>query len=674
MARRATPERRQSFWLDACPLPEPGDEHLVAAVGAEWLAPAREAMRPPPKIPRSEWADQFYRLSAESAATPGPWRTLPYQREILDCFGDPRVEFLTWMKSARVGATKMLNIDIAYHAVADPCPLMLVQPTVEDAEGYAKEELAPMLRDCAEIGEAFAGEQTILHKTFPGGSISMVGANSPRGFRRVSRKKVYFDELDGYPLSAGPEGDQYRLGVQRTSYYWDRQIIAVSTPTVAATSRIARLFEAGDQRRYHVPCPQCGHRDILVFHEKKNGRGHFMQWPPGEPEKARFICRAHDCVIEHSDLPDMLEGGEWIADRPFTGHASFHIWAAYSLSPNATWAQLAAEFLSAQEEGPTALKTFVNTALGETWEDIGDAPDWERLYARRERYPIGTVPEPVKVLTCGVDVQQDRLIYEVVGWAADKQSWSIDEGELYGSTADTGVWAQLDELLGREYKSERGAFTIARMAVDSGYQTNTVYNWCRRYPVTRVMSVKGKADARQLIGTPSEVDVVVGSRKYKGGHKNWIVGTNVAKEELFGWLGMDRPDEGNPYPPGWCHFPEHGEEYFKQLTGEQLVAVTNSRGFVSLEWRPMPGRQNHRLDCRVYARAAASALGLDRAPPPPTPSAKPTAPARALPSVSPAPADEPPPPPDRAPRPSPSSSWTGGGRGRSRRRGGRWLG
>jgi phage terminase large subunit GpA-like protein len=451
------------------------------------------ALRPPPKLRLSEWADQHFVLSSESSAQAGPWRTLPYQVGLMDAITDPAVEFWTLMKSARIGATKIFNATIGYHIDQDPTTIMVVQPTVEDGQGYSKEEIAPMLSDVpalrGKVSEAKAkdGSNTILHKVFPGGSFNVVGANSPRGFRRVSRRVVLFDEVDGYPPSAGTEGDQVKLGIKRTETYWNRKICRASTPTLAGASRIEAAFLDGDQRRFFVPCPQCGHMDILVFRQPKGDapqRGHWMAWPAGKPEEAHFVCSRNGCVIEHHQKRAMVGAGEWRAEAPFRGHASFHIWAAYSFSANATWAQIAKEFVAAEKSGDIEeLKTFVNTTLGEVWQEKGDAPEWEPLHRRRELYEIGKVPPDVIVLTAGVDVQKDRLIYEVVGWAADKQNWSIETGVLPGDTAsvDGAVWGDRHALLNRTWPgSDRAGWSIRMLAIDSGYNTNTVYTCGRR--------------------------------------------------------------------------------------------------------------------------------------------------------------------------------------------------
>lgn len=593
----------------------PDNAARIAALTKRVLA----RLRPPPRLRLSQWADEKFHLSAESAAEPGRWRTLPYQVGILDAVTDPLVEHVSVMKSARVGFTKCLNVIIGYHMEHDPCPIMVVQPTIEDAEGYSKEEIAPMLRDCPALAvvvpeaKAKDGNNTILHKLFRGGSLTMVGANSPRGFRRTSRRIVLFDEVDGYPPSAGSEGDQIQLGIRRTEYYWNRKLVYGSTPTIAGVSRIEALFLAGDQRRYWVPCPHCDEMQVLKFAQ--------FRWPNGRPREAVYVCAHCGAEIEHARKRDMVHAGEWRAEAPFTGHASFHIWAAYSFSPNATWGQLCEEFVSVQKV-QEKLKTYVNTVLGETWKEKGEAPAWQRLYERRERYAMGHCPDGVLFLTCGVDVQKDRLVYEVVGWGRDRRSWSIDIGVIPGDTAllnEKGPWRGLNVLLGRMYPHQFGGTVPIRMlAVDSGFNTQTVYNWAREQPLTRVIAVKGVDRAGVLVGAPSDIDILSNGRRSQRGYKVWPVCGGIAKSELYGALKLSRATDEEiaagapPSPPGYCHFPEYGEDFFKQLTAEQLVVYRNRRGFTVATWELIPGRENHYLDCRIYARAAAYVVGIDK--------------------------------------------------------------
>lgn len=622
----------------------------------------RRFWKPPIRLDLSVWADAHFALP-QGDANAGRWRCLPYQRGIMDAISNPGVERVTVMKSARVGFTKMFCAAVGYYIAHDPCPILLVQPTIDDAQKHSKEDIAPMLRDVPSLRALVAepktrsSENTILDKHFRGGSLSIVGANSPRGFRRTSRRVVIFDEVDGYPASAGTEGDQIALGIRRTEYYWNRKILAGSTPTVAGISRIERLFAEGDQRRYYVPCPQCGAFQVLRFAN--------LKWPEGKPQEAYFVCEKNGCVIEEKDKRGMVEKGEWRPEHPenFTPehrHASFHLWAAYSSSPNATWGQLAAEFLTAKHGGPLTLKTFINTALGETWQDRGEAPEWERLMQRREPYRIGTVPAGALFLTAGVDVQKDRLIVEIVGWGRGKVSWSVDYAILPGDTSALaqGPWKSLDAFLERRFPHAGGAeLPIAMLAIDSGYNTQTVYGWARHYPMARVIATKGVIHAAAFVGAPSPVEVSDRGRKLKRGYKVWTVCAGIGKSELYGWLRLEAPVEGGPVPPGFCHFPEYGPEYFQQLTAEQLIPVKDRRGFIRLEWSLIPGRENHVLDCRILARAAAQVAGLDRfqesdwralersvgqalTAPQPTPTApQPTA---QIPAVTPSPAPRPP--------------------------------
>ncbi len=536
---------------------------------------------------------------------------------------DRTVTHVSLMKSARVGYTLMVSAAVGYYMHQAPASILIVQPTMEDAKGFSKETIAPMLRDvpvlasiifddAEETGPKDSGN-TMLHKRFPGGVLSMVGANSGTGFRRVSRKVVIFDETDAYPPSAGSDGDPIKLGTKRAEYFWDRKIIAGSTPLIAGRSRIEDLYEAGDKRRFYVPCPQCGHKDFLVFSERESG-GHFVQWPKGEPERAHMVCSLNGCVIEHQEKREMVARGEWRAAKPFEGHASFHISALYSYSPNATWGQIAQEFLEAKKNGRETMRVFCNTVLGETFVESGDAPDWERLYQRRETYPIGTVPEGVLFLTAGMDVQKDRVVYEVVGWGEGKRSWSVDAGVIPMDTANEADWTRADELLDRTYLNAAGLEVAIRMlGVDSGYQTQMAYSWARRH-VGRVIALKGSSTARTLIGAPTPVDVTVRGKRIARGCKLWLVGVDIAKAELYGWLKLQPPtkESGLGFPAGYCHFPEYGEDYFKQVTAEHLVSSVKKTGYTQHEWQVIPGRENHYLDARVYNRAAACVLGIDR--------------------------------------------------------------
>lgn len=580
-----------------------------------WLNKAvhsyRSSFAPPAKLTLSEWADRHAVLSAESSAESGRWTTLPYQKGIMDLITDPNIERISVKKSARVGYTKILNNVIGYYIHQDPCSIMLVQPTVEDAEGYSKEEIAPMLRDTPALNGVVTdakqrdGTNSILHKLFPGGQLSLVGANSPRGFRRVSRRVVLFDETSAYPRSSGKEGSPIKLGIKRTEYFWNRKIVDGSTPGVDHECAITKAFEEGDKRFRFLPCPKCGHMQYLKFHN--------LRWPKGEPEKAHFVCEENECIIKHDKFRWMDARGEWRATaKPRNKrHASLHIWAAYSYSPNTTWADIAREFDDCKDD-VELLKTFVNTVLGEAWVEKGEAPDYQRLYERRELYPQNVLPKETVILTAGADVQKDRIEVEVVAWGRDKQSWSVDYLVFMGDTAGEEVWKNLDNLLNKSWrKSENNKdFQIRMMSVDSGYNTQHVYNWVRKHPADRVRAVDGRDKLNTIVGTPKDVDLNRQGTKLRNALKIWPVGVSLAKSELYSWLKLDKPEDGKEYPKGYCHFPQYDLEHFKRLCSESLMKRT-VRGRPVYVWENHYGR-NEQLDCRVYARAAAAMFGLDR--------------------------------------------------------------
>lgn len=569
---------------------------------------ALAVLKPPPKLKLSEWADQYFRLSPESAATAGQWRTLPYQREILDSFNDPTVDTIVWQKSARVGATKLFCIVIAYHMAQDATTLLLVQPTVEDAEGFSKDEIAPMLRDVPALRglvndsrKEKTNSATVLLKSFPGGTLQMIGANSPRGFRRVSRRIVLFDEVDAYPPST-PEGDQIKLGIKRSEYYWDRKIGLASTPTTKDFSRIERWFQQGDQRRYFVPCPECSAMQALRWDQ--------MKWEPGRPETVTYECENCKAKIPHSQKRWMVERGEWrptaTPSRP--GLRSYHIWAGYGFSPNSTWEQLVREFLEVKDDRDQ-LRTFINVVLGETFEeDYANSQTPEALLERMEEYAPGTCPDGVLLLTAGVDVQGgggtvgERLAVSVWGWGRGEEAWLIWHQEIYGDPTRAEVWGQLDSVLEAGWpRAGGGELKIAQMAIDTGggYATNEVYAYARERRANGVVAIKGSSTrGAPAVGRGNLIDFNWRGKLLKRGVMLYLLGTDGIKNTLFGRLRAAPPG------PGTIHFGQAADlAFFQQLTAEK-VQVRTIRGFPIREWVKKPSERNEAIDCAVYAYAA----------------------------------------------------------------------
>lgn len=588
----------------------------------------RNGMAPESFLTVSEWADKYRLLSSKSAAEPGRWRTnrTPYLKEIMDSLSPHSpVQRVVFMKGAQVGGTECGNNWIGYVIHMSPGPMMAVSPTVEMAKRNSKQRIDPQIEETPELRERIAPARardsgnTILSKEFPGGLLIMTGANSAVGLRSMPARYLFMDEVDGYPGDVEGEGDPILLAERRSATFQRRRkVFLVSTPTVKGTSRIHREFEGSDQRYFHVPCPHCQHLQPLRFTQ--------LKWPEGKPQEAMYACEECGALIEEHHKTLMLEKGQWVASAEGDGRTiGYHLSSLYSPVGWFSWGDAAEMFESAQEN-PELMKGFVNTVLGDPYEEEYEAPDWQRLYERREHYPIGVVPQGGLFLTAGADVQKDRIECEIVAWGRGKESWSVDYHVLDGDTAHPEVWGKLDALLARDWPHAQGiTMPIRVLAIDSGYATQDVYGWVKRHPQASwgaagarassprtSVAVKGRDTETALILSVSKADV--GSKKR--GLRVWNVSGPVAKVELYRWLKLERPTEeamaaGERFLPGTCHFPEYGEEYFKQLTSEKRV-IKLHKGFPRASWEKDPVRNNEALDCRVYARAAASIYGLDR--------------------------------------------------------------
>ena len=559
----------------------------------------RANLKPPPKLTVSEWADEYRRLSSESSAEPGRWLTAraEYQRGIMDAVSDPGVHTVIVMSSAQVGKTEVLNNVVGFHIHQDPAPILLIQPTLEMAQTWSKDRLAPMLRDSPELRGKVKdprpknSQNTMLHKTFPGGHITMAGSNSPASLASRPVRIVLFDEVDRYPPSAGTEGDPVNLGRKRTATFWNRTVFLTSTPTVKGVSRIELEFSQSDQRYFFVPCPHCDHFQRLVWAQ--------VVWDKTEegenlPDTAHYVCEKCGAMWTEIQRQVAVKRGVWRATAQSEGKAGFHLSELYS--PWSSLQDVVRAFLDARGN-PELLKTWVNTSLGETWEDEGDSVDQHVLYRRRERYEA-QVPNDALLLTAGIDVQRDRVEMEVVAWGHGEESWNVDYRIIPGDTARPEVWRDLEDALDLTYTHETGTeFHITSALIDSSDQTTTVYNFVKHSRHPRLFAGKG------ISGTGRPVVQVFRkqSSRAKRGVDLYHVGVDDAKATTYARLMIK--DVG----PGYCHFPmARDPEYFDQLTAERLVTKYH-KGFAKKEWVKVRPR-NEVLDCRVYAYAALKIL------------------------------------------------------------------
>lgn len=568
-------------------------------------------MAPPPDLTVSQWADSYRKLSAEASAEPGQWNTdrAPYQREIMDAFADPETEKVTVMTSSQVGKTEILLNVIGYYIDYDPAPILMVEPTEGLAESYSEDRLAPMLRDSPSLREkvkeprARDSGNTKFHKKFPGGHLTMIGANAPSQLASRPIRILLCDEVDRFPVSAGAEGDPVNLAEKRTTTFHNKKIGLVSTPTIKGVSRIESSFESGTKEHWCIPCPTCGEYQPYVWEQLK-----FDLTNEGELIGIRgYACRS--CGVLHSETAWKRGRGKWIADNPDSKkHRSFHL--NELTSPWRHWDQIVIDFLEAKKK-PETLKVWKNTAMGESWEEYSDLELDDLLAKRRETYNC-EVPNDAVVLTAAVDVQDNRLEYEIVAWGREKESWGVMFGIIMGDPGivkpinepgkiQPTVWDMLDQILTRPYVRQDGqALSILSTCIDSGgHFTSEVYGYCKLREAHRVWAIKGQGGSGPYIHRPS--------RRNDSGVWLFNIGVDVGKDTIYSRLKINFPG------PGFCHFPieldrGYSEEYFDGLISERRV-VKYSRGQPHIQWvKKSEHARNEPFDLRNYATAALEIL------------------------------------------------------------------
>lgn len=577
-----------------------------------------DGIRPPPDFDVDEWADNHRYLSTKTSAYPGRWNTdvVPYARMPMKCLSRSHpAEKIVLMWPSQSSKTEIILNAIGANMCYNPGPMMVVQPTIGMSKKFSKQRLKSLILDSPQVLKVFGGKystrdgsNTILEKEFPGGMLMLVGSNAPSALASMPIRDVYADEVDRNAISAGNEGSPLQLAIQRTTNFPDRKILITSTPTVKNKSVIEGEYQETNQCELHLPCPHCEHYQMLIW-DRLDYKTHGVENPV-------YKCENCEEEIEEHNKRWMLKNHKWVPQNPDApkNNWGFHFNALSIPFPNSSWKNLVAEWKAAQKDS-MKLRVFVNTRLAQTWESRGETPDWEKIFLRRENYPLGAVPEKALVLTAGVDVQNDRLEVEVVGWGENLESWSVDYKTIQGDPAKEEVWEKLEELRRTKYPHELGnSLEISAMAVDSGYSTSNVYRYCRQHHPSRVMAVKGKDNLSVPVSSPKKVDYTQGGKTINNGAVLRTVGTEIIKSEIYGWLGLTYPEENEDgeieFPFGWCHFPEYSQEYFKQLCAEKLV-MTVSRGRSVFKFEKHRDR-NEALDCRVYARAAAITLEIDR--------------------------------------------------------------
>lgn len=572
-------------------------------------------LKPKPILTGSMWADNYFYLSAESSSTPGKWKTRPWQKEIIDAMTDQITPTVVFQKPTRVGYTKMLDIVIGYYIHQRPSVQLHYQPNADEAKGFAEDELEPMIRDNFEIRNLVetpnirgrTKREKTIKKLYPGGYAEILGAESDRNFNRRTARVVSGDEIDTWKKEAGNAGDTITTMLRRTSDFWDRKNILGGKPVGAMFDKLADesledgmslvnyWFNLGTQEHRYLPCPKCNHLqlftfDDLVWEKDKDETGKTIKH---YPKTAHFTCKKCQHKIYDKDKRQMDKRGKWIAHNPDSSIRSFHIWAMLSYSPNVTWGDIVKEFLEAKNN-KLKLKAFYSEVLARTWEEEYEKIDIDDFSSKLEVYEAN-IPDGVLLLTAGVDMQDDRLECEVVGWGRAEESWSIEYKIFHGDTSKPDVWKILDEFLLKLYTCENDSkMRVFCVGVDTGgHNTQRAYMFCKGKQTRRIFAFKGN----NQLNTPIVPRVASKNNKQKVPLYN--VGVNSAKDILYSYI------QTKEIGPGYMHFPNdpiYNEEYFKQLTAE----ARDKTG----RWKPRRKR-NEALDCRVYAYSALHVSGVD---------------------------------------------------------------
>ena len=558
---------------------------------------ARRAMRsllPPPRQQLSDWIEKNVQLPDGVTAQPGPVKLWPFQRKIADAMGDPMIERVTLVKPVRVGFTTLLTSALASFVANDPAPILYLLPTESDCRDYVVSDVEPIFGATEVVSRALSGaagsgddldRNTLMSRRFPGGSLKVVAAKSPRNLRRHNVRVLMIDEADG--MEATAEGSPIMLAEKRTMSFPDRKIIMGSTPVHADTSHVLRAYELSDKQVFEVPCPECGARHELMWDA--------IRWDDGKPETAHWVCPSCGSVVEETKKASMVAAGDWRATAPHVrGHAGFKFNALVSLHANASWGKLAAEFVASKDD-PTTLQTFVNTILGQGWSGEGEELD-EHALARLVVPGLGleAVPADVLMITAGADVQHDRVEVTFAGWTEGGRCDVLAHRVVWGAWNDDETWGEVSDLLGMTWQHALGGrIGVEVAAIDSGDGTTMdkvlAFTTGRR----KVFPIKGMGGNRPLVERSHSSRASL--------KKLWLVGVDTAKHLLFGRLAAGASIRASDsLPPVW----------FEQVTSERVV-TRYVRGQPTRSFQRIPGKRAEALDCLVYATAARSMVSLD---------------------------------------------------------------
>nr|DAK41490.1 MAG TPA: terminase large subunit [Caudoviricetes sp.] len=581
------------------------------------LAKILSGMKPPEDLTVSQWADKNRRLTSESSAEVGKWRTsrTPYMFDILDSFTDPLIEHIVVVAASQVGKSETINNMVGYCIDQDPGPILLIQPTIDDVKRYSEMRIAPMIRETRCLKRKVADPKsrdaanTKRQKSFPGGVLVMTGSNVAHDLSSMPIRYVFGDERDRWATSAGSEGDPWELAVARTRTFYNKKMVEVSTPTVKGASAIENSYNLGTMERWKTQCPHCGEYVELTF---DNIRFEYDAAENGDKKifhisEIFYVCPECGGISDEHTMKS--QPAKWVATVPEARkhHKTRSFWLTAWVSPWATWESIILQFLQAGTDS-AKLQVVYNTQFGELWEERGDMASEDDVMARREVYEA-EVPDGVLLLTCGVDTQDDRLEYEVVGHRRYGETWGIKKGVILGRPDTEEVWERLDEVLSHKYKFKSGvSLQISLTFIDEGgHFTQEVRQHCLARQYNHVFAIKGANRPDIPYTAPPKKQKIVVNGKVIGQVWVYEIGVNAGKQKIVDNLRVQSPGAN------YCHFPlrdDYGKQFFKQLMSEHLAYVPKLKH--PWQWQKIPGHErNEAFDIRNYNLAACEILSPD---------------------------------------------------------------
>ena len=574
-------------------------------------------MQPPENLSVTEWAECKRYLSTEASAEPGLWRTsrTPYLRAIMDAFTDPKVRHIVFVAASQVGKTEVINNMIGYIIDQNPGSILFVHPTTIVAREFSKLRIAPMIRDSPALRRKISAPKsrdsgnTLLQKSYPGGILTLCGSNEAHALASKPIRYVFGDERDRWAISAGTEGDPWELAMARQTTFYNAKAVEVSTCTIRGSSAIAKSFAKGTMERWKSKCPHCGEyheiqwknirydvEETVVNHERTYTVSNIM-----------WICPGCACVSDETTMKK--QPARWEADNPAAyanGVRSF--WLNAFVSPWASWESICLKYQNALGDSGK-MQVVYNTCFGQLWEDRGDTQDPDTLMGRREIYEA-ELPEGVLVLTAGVDTQDDRFEYEIVGHGHFGETWGIEKGIIMGRPDDPATWDSLDMMVFDRvlrFKDGLGLKVSISFVDEGGHFTGEVRRFCQQRIQKKVYCIKGFPGPDRPFTSPPKKQKIIIKNRYLGTVWQYQLGVDSGKQMVMDNLKVQAPG------PKYCHFPlrdDYGAMYFNGLLSEHLVPEGKTRQ--RWVWQKIQGHErNEPLDCRNYALAAYKVLPVD---------------------------------------------------------------